>query len=216
MTVVSDALLAGPAASYRFTLNGELREVSVPGMRRLLDVLREDIGLTGTKEGCGEGECGACSVILDGMVVDSCLVPICQVDGSDVRTVEALADAETMSLGPLQAAFLEHGGAQCGICTPGMLMAAQAYLDDGGSVDEDDIRGAIAGNLCRCTGYTKIIDAIEAAVLARDAGSSDESVRDGDSGGGPSGGGPSGGGPSGGGSSGGGSPGGNAPRDAAT
>ena len=173
MTSVRVGRTAGSDAAYRFTLNGELREVSVPGMRRLLDVIREDLGLTGTKEGCGEGECGACSVILDGMVVDSCLVPICQVDGSDVRTVEALADAETAALGPLQVAFLEHGGAQCGICTPGMLMAAQVYLDDGGSDDEDDIRGAIAGNLCRCTGYTKIIDAIEAAVLARDTASSD-------------------------------------------
>ena len=101
-------------------------------MRRLLDVIREDLGLTGTKEGCGEGECGACSVILDGMVVDSCLVPVCQVDGSDVRTVEGLSDAETRGAEPAAAAFLERGGAQCGICTPGMLMAAQAYLDDGG------------------------------------------------------------------------------------
>jgi len=158
----------GASSSYRFTLNGELREVSVPGMRRLLDVIREDLGLTGTKEGCGEGECGACSVILDGMVVDSCLVPVCQVDGCEVRTVEGLSDAETAALSPLQAAFLEYGGAQCGICTPGMLMAAQVYLDDGGTADEDEIREAIAGNLCRCTGYTKIIRAIEAAAVARE------------------------------------------------
>ncbi len=166
---------AGPGTTYRFTLNGEPREVSVPGMRRLLDVVREDLGLTGTKEGCGEGECGACTVILDGLVVDSCLVPVCQVHGSDVRTVEGLSDAETAALSPLQQAFLEYGGAQCGICTPGMLMAAQAYLDDGGSADEADIREAIAGNLCRCTGYTKIIDAIEAAALRRDG--SDEVER---------------------------------------
>jgi carbon-monoxide dehydrogenase small subunit len=159
--------VAGPADGYRFTVNGEPREASVPGMRRLLDVLREDLGLTGTKEGCGEGECGACTVIVDGLVVDSCLVPVCQVDGADIRTVEGLTDAESEALNPLQQAFLERGGAQCGICTPGMLMAAQAYLDEGGSGDEDDIREAIAGNLCRCTGYTKIIEAIEAAAVAR-------------------------------------------------
>jgi aerobic-type carbon monoxide dehydrogenase small subunit (CoxS/CutS family) len=128
-------------------VNGEVHEVAVPGMRRLLDVLREDLGLTGTKEGCGEGECGACSVILDGLVVDSCLVPICQVDGSEVRTVEGLSDEEAQTLNPLQQAFLEAGGAQCGICTPGMLMAAQAYLNAGGGPDEADIRTAIAGGL---------------------------------------------------------------------
>jgi carbon-monoxide dehydrogenase small subunit len=153
---------AGP---YRFLLNGEPAEVSVPGMRRLLDVLREDLGLTGTKEGCGEGECGACSVLLDGAVVDSCLVPVCQVDGHIVRTVEGLAarvDGATQ-LSPLQVAFLEAGGAQCGICTPGMLMSAVAYLDRGGGPDEDAIREAIAGNLCRCTGYTKIVEAIALA-----------------------------------------------------
>jgi carbon-monoxide dehydrogenase small subunit len=160
----------GQDGHYRFTLNGEPREVAVPGMRRLLDVIREDLGATGTKEGCGEGECGACSVILDGAVVDSCLVPVCQVEGSDVRTVEGLSDAETEALSPLQQAFLESGGAQCGICTPGMLMAAQAYLDEGGGPDEEEIRTAIAGNLCRCTGYTKIIDAIEQAALTQRPG----------------------------------------------
>jgi len=158
----------GTGAPYRFTLNGEPREVSVPGMRRLLDVLREDLGFTGTKEGCGEGECGACTVLLDGMVVDSCLVPVCQVEGSEICTVEGLSDAETAALSPLQQAFLERGGTQCGMCTPGMLMAAQAYLDDGGGADEGAIREAIAGNLCRCTGYTKIIDAIEAAARLRE------------------------------------------------
>jgi carbon-monoxide dehydrogenase small subunit len=156
--------------AYRLLVNGAPAEVDVPGMRRLLDVLREDLGLTGTKEGCGEGECGACSVILDGQVVDACLVPICQVDGSVVRTVEGLAPrraagggAQASDLDDLQLAFLETGGAQCGICTPGMLMAARAYLDDGGGPDEAAIREAIAGNLCRCTGYTKIIDAIALA-----------------------------------------------------
>ncbi len=150
---------------YQFMVNGSPAAVDVPGMRRLLDVLREDLLLTGTKEGCGEGECGACTVLIDGDPVDSCLVPVCQVGGSDIRTVEGLAapasDAgEPVALDPLQAAFLLTGGAQCGICTPGMLMAARAYLDAGGGPDEDDIREAIAGNLCRCTGYTKIVDAI--------------------------------------------------------
>jgi carbon-monoxide dehydrogenase small subunit len=144
--------------SYRFFVNGDPVEVEVPGMRRLLDVLREDLALTGTKEGCGEGECGACSVLLDGAVVDACLVPICQVDGTSVRTVEGLGAPD--QLNDLQAAFLETGGAQCGICTPGMLMAAEAFLAAGGSSGEEAIREAIAGNLCRCTGYTKIVEAI--------------------------------------------------------
>jgi len=147
---------------YRLTVNAARVEVDVPGMRRLLDVLREDLALTGTKEGCGEGECGACTVLLDGLPVDSCLVPICQVDGAVVATVEGLAP-NARELDPLQAAFLETGGAQCGICTPGMLMAARAYLDAGGGTDEDAIRDAIAGNLCRCTGYTKIVEAIATA-----------------------------------------------------
>jgi carbon-monoxide dehydrogenase small subunit len=150
-------------SAYTFTVNGDPVEVDAPGMRRLLDVLREDLGLTGTKEGCGEGECGACTVLVDGAVVDSCLVPVCQVEGSEVRTVEGLAPAGGAALAPLQQAFLEAGGAQCGICTPGMLMAARAYLDDGGGSDEGAIREAIAGNLCRCTGYTKIIEAIAIA-----------------------------------------------------
>ncbi|MDQ6794800.1 MAG: (2Fe-2S)-binding protein [Chloroflexota bacterium] len=158
--------------NIRFLVNGAPTELDVPGMRRLLDVLREDLGLTGTKEGCGEGECGACSVILDGQVVDACLVPICQVDGSLVRTVEGLAprastggaaDGAAVQLDELQSSFLETGGAQCGICTPGMLMAARAYLDDGGGPNDDAIREAIAGNLCRCTGYTKIVEAIALA-----------------------------------------------------
>ena len=137
----------------------------MPGMRRLLDVLREDLALTGTKEGCGEGECGACTVLLDGAPVDSCLVPVCQVDGATIATVEGLAARadrarrrSTRSRRPSS----RRGGAQCGICTPGMLMAARAYLDAGGGPDEDAIRDAIAGNLCRCTGYTKIVDAIAA------------------------------------------------------
>jgi carbon-monoxide dehydrogenase small subunit len=152
-------------SAYRFTVNGAAVEVDVPGMRRLLDVLREDLALTGTKEGCGEGECGACTILLDGAPVDSCLVPVCQVDGASVATVEGLAPGPAV-LDPLQTAFLEAGGAQCGICTPGMLMAARAYLDGGGRPDHDAIREAIAGNLCRCTGYTKIVDAIAMAAGA--------------------------------------------------
>lgn len=153
--------------TYRLSVNGEPVELAVPGMRRLLDALREDLGLTGTKEGCGEGECGACSVLVDGAVVDSCLVPVCQVDGSDVRTVEGLSSGTAGALSPLQQAFLEAGGAQCGICTPGMLMAAQAYLDTGGGPHDGAIREAIAGNLCRCTGYTKIVEAIARAAAGR-------------------------------------------------
>jgi carbon-monoxide dehydrogenase small subunit len=152
--------------TYRLAVNGSPVEIEAPGMRRLLDALREDLGLTGTKEGCGEGECGACSVLVDGQVVDSCLVPLCQVEGASVQTVEGLA--EDGRLNALQAAFLETGGAQCGICTPGMLMAGEAYLATGARPDEDAIREAIAGNLCRCTGYTKIVEAI---ALAAERGS---------------------------------------------
>ena len=152
--------------SYRLTVNGDPVEIEAPGMRRLLDALREDLGLTGTKEGCGEGECGACSVLVDGQVVDSCMVPLCQVEGASVQTVEGLADDG--ALNGLQAAFLETGGAQCGICTPGMLMAGEAFLASGAQPSEESIREAIAGNLCRCTGYTKIVEAI---ALAAERGS---------------------------------------------
>ena len=151
--------------TFRLTVNGSPVEVEATGSRRLLDVLREDLGLTGTKEGCGEGECGACSVLLDGAVVDACLVPVSQADGAAVRTVEGLA--EPGHLGVLQQAFLETGGAQCGICTPGMLMAGEAFLASGAEPTEEAIREAIAGNLCRCTGYTKIIEAIALAAERR-------------------------------------------------
>jgi len=146
-----------------FEANGRAREVDVQPMKRLLDVLREDLKLTGTKEGCGEGECGACSVIIDGEVINSCLVPICQVTGASITTVEGLA--RDGRLDPLQQAFLDCGGAQCGICTPGMLIAARALLDGNSNPTRDEIKEAIAGNLCRCTGYVKIIDAIEQAAL---------------------------------------------------
>jgi carbon-monoxide dehydrogenase small subunit len=147
--------------SFRFRVHGGGVAVAGAGSRRLLDVLREDLALTGTKEGCGEGECGACSVLLDGALVDSCLVPVSQAHGASVQTVEGLTPDGT--LGVLQQAFLETGGAQCGICTPGMLVAGQAFLASGAAPTEEAIREAIAGNLCRCTGYTKIIDAIALA-----------------------------------------------------
>ncbi len=140
-------------------VNGEKRRLDVPPMKRLLDTLREDLGLTGTKEGCGEGECGACSVLLDGEVVNSCLVPSCQVDGSRITTIEGLARVDKLSR--LQRAFLEHGAAQCGICTPGMLMAAVAVPE---KPSFEQIRVGLAGNLCRCTGYVKIYEAVAHAL----------------------------------------------------
>jgi carbon-monoxide dehydrogenase small subunit len=147
--------------SFAFMVNGAPVEVEATGSRRLLDVLREDLGLTGTKEGCGEGECGACSILVDGVVVDACLVPISQAAGTVVATVEGLAVDGTLDV--LQAAFLETGGAQCGICTPGMLMAGRAFLASEVEASDEKIREAIAGNLCRCTGYTKIVEAIALA-----------------------------------------------------
>ncbi|MDQ6886843.1 MAG: (2Fe-2S)-binding protein [Gemmatimonadota bacterium] len=139
----------------RLILNGQIREIDAPPLKRLLDVLREDCALTGTKEGCGEGECGACTVLVDGAPVCSCLVPFAQVNGADVLTIEGLGGEH-----PLQRAFTEQGGAQCGICTPGMIMAALA-LEPHPPIDA--IRSALAGNLCRCTGYEAIYRAIQNA-----------------------------------------------------
>jgi aerobic-type carbon monoxide dehydrogenase small subunit (CoxS/CutS family) len=139
-----------------FKINGERRTLDVPPMKRLLDTLREELGLTGTKEGCGEGECGACTVLVDGEPVNACLVATCQVDGHKVTTIEGLADGERLHR--LQRAFLECGGAQCGICTPGMILAASVLPE---RPSRDQIATALAGNLCRCTGYVKIFDAIE-------------------------------------------------------
>ena len=147
----------------RLEVNGVARDVDVHGARRLLDVVREDLGLTGTKEGCGEGECGACTVLVDGKPVMSCLVPVCQAEGKALTTIEGLATGG--ALHPLQQAFAAHGGAQCGICTPGMILAAHAWSLDRGSAE--DVREALAGNLCRCTGYTKIFEAVEAAERAK-------------------------------------------------
>ena len=138
--------------------------VDAPPMKRLLDVLREDLHLTGTKEGCGEGECGACSVILNGEVVNSCLVPACQAQFADILTLEGLARDGRLSA--LQQAFLECGAAQCGICTPGMLITARALLDVNPHPTRAEIKESIAGNLCRCTGYVRIFDAIEQAAVS--------------------------------------------------
>ena len=147
----------------RFTLNGAEKSVDVPPMSRLLDVLREDLRLTGVKEGCGEGECGACSVLIDGELTNSCLVPVLQADRARIVTIEGLADA---NLHRLQQAFLEHGGAQCGICTPGMILAAVALLERHPSPTIDQIREGFSGNLCRCTGYMRIFEAVVQAVRA--------------------------------------------------
>jgi aerobic carbon-monoxide dehydrogenase small subunit len=145
------------------TVNGEARAVETPLMARLLDVVRGPLGLTGTKEGCGEGECGACAVQVDGTLVNSCLVPIGQCAGTSVRTVEGLAPSAD-KLSAIQEAFRLHGGAQCGICTPGMLLAAASLLERNARPSEDDVRVALAGNLCRCTGYQRIFAAVLAAV----------------------------------------------------
>jgi carbon-monoxide dehydrogenase small subunit len=139
-------------------VNGELRTIHAYPMARLLDVLREQLHLTGTKEGCGEGECGACSVIIDGRIVNSCLVPVAQVEGAKIKTIEGVADGD--QLHAVQQAFIDHGGAQCGICTPGMVMAAVDLLERNPNPTETDIRIGLAGNLCRCTGYMKIFDSV--------------------------------------------------------
>jgi carbon-monoxide dehydrogenase small subunit len=153
------------ADKLAFEVNGRACEVEAPPLARLLDVLREELGLTGTKEGCGEGECGACAVLVDDTLVCSCLVPVAQVAGCRVRTVEGLADGA--ELGAMQRAFLEHGGAQCGICTPGMMLAAEQLLARVPEPTEEDVRTALAGNLCRCTGYTRIFAAVLAAAKER-------------------------------------------------
>ena len=139
-------------------VNGEPRTLNAPAMSRLLDVLREQLHLTGTKEGCGEGECGACSVIIDGRIVNSCLVPVAQVEGASIQTIEGVASGE--QLHAVQQAFIDCGGAQCGICTPGMVMAAVDLLGRNPNPTEAEIRTGLAGNLCRCTGYMKIFESV--------------------------------------------------------
>ncbi|MEZ4446762.1 MAG: (2Fe-2S)-binding protein [Polyangiaceae bacterium] len=149
------------------TLNGKRTAVDVPPMMRLLDALRGPLGLTGTKEGCGEGECGTCAVLLDGEPVNACLVAIGQCEGREVVTVEGLGSIE--HLAPLQQAMSDHGGAQCGICTPGMLIAAEALLTRKPDPEPADVRRAIAGNLCRCTGYERIVQSVLVAARERSA-----------------------------------------------
>jgi carbon-monoxide dehydrogenase small subunit len=147
--------------AIELVVNGDRRNVHVPPMKRLLDVLREDLHLTGAKEGCGEGECGSCSVRMNGELVNSCLVPILQAQGARIQTVEGLAiDGD---LHPLQQAFLHCGGAQCGICTPGMLMAATHLLASNSHPTMAEIREGLAGNLCRCTGFKRIFDSVISA-----------------------------------------------------
>jgi aerobic carbon-monoxide dehydrogenase small subunit len=141
-------------------VNGEPRNIETYPMKRLLDVIREDLQLTGTKEGCGEGECGACSVILDGELVNSCLIPIQQTDGARVSTIEELANPE---MHPVQEAFIQCGAAQCGICTPGMILASIDLLRRHPRPTLDQIRDGLAGNLCRCTGYLRIFEAVQQA-----------------------------------------------------
>ena len=141
-----------------FSVNDESKTLKVYPMERLLDVLREHLQLTGTKEGCGEGECGACSVMIDGQIVNSCLVPVAQIEGAEIKTIEGVATGD--QLHAVQQAFIECGGAQCGICTPGMVMAAVSLLEKNPQPSEADIRHGLAGNLCRCTGYMKIFDSV--------------------------------------------------------
>ena len=143
------------------TVNGVTHEVAIEPRQSLLQVLREELHLTGTKEGCSEGECGACTVILDGRTVDSCLIFGLEAHGREVVTIEGVAQGE--QLHPLQKAFAEYGGVQCGFCTPGMILAAKALLDSNPPPTEAEIRRGISGNLCRCTGYVKIVEAINAA-----------------------------------------------------
>ncbi|HZL53879.1 MAG TPA: (2Fe-2S)-binding protein [Terracidiphilus sp.] len=152
--------------TIHFTINGKSCEVQAPPMKRLLDVLREDLHLTGTKEGCGEGECGSCSVRMNGELVNSCLVPVLQAEGADVQTVEGLAT--NGKLHPIQQAFLDCGGAQCGICTPGMLMAAAQLIERNPHPSMAEIREGLAGNLCRCTGFMRIFESVLAAATQAD------------------------------------------------
>lgn len=153
-----------PKIPVRLQVNGVEHTVEAWPMQRLLDVLREELKLTGVKEGCGEGECGACSVLVDGTLVNSCLLPVCQAEGASITTVEGLA--EEGQLHPVQQAFMDCGGTQCGFCTPGMIMAVVRLLKQNPNPSEEDIRRSIAGNLCRCTGYVRIIESVMQAAKA--------------------------------------------------
>jgi carbon-monoxide dehydrogenase small subunit len=144
-----------------FILNGTHHELYIQPWRTLLEMIREDLGLTGTKEGCGEGECGSCTVRMGDKTVNSCLVPAAEADHKEITTIEGLAQGDTLH--PIQEAFVNHSGMQCGFCTPGMIMSAKELLEDNPDPSEEEIREGIAGNFCRCTGYTKIIESISAA-----------------------------------------------------
>lgn len=148
-----------------FTVNGKEKTLDVEPTKRLLDIIRDDLDLKGTKEGCGEGECGTCSVIMNGTVVCSCLVPAVKIDGADITTIEGLGSKEKPH--PLQTAFMEEGAVQCGFCTPGMIMAAEDLLRHEPNPSRDDIHRALSGNLCRCTGYEKIFRAVEKAAYSK-------------------------------------------------
>ena len=154
--------------AIQLTINGRERTIEAPPMKRLLDVLREDLHLTGAKEGCGEGECGSCSVLMNGDLVNSCLVPILQVEGAQITTIEGLAIDK--KLHPIQQCFLEAGGAQCGICTPGMILATHHLLAKYPQPTLLQIQEGLSGNLCRCTGYIRIFNAVQQAALAGAAG----------------------------------------------
>ncbi len=146
----------------KFTVNGERVELNVPGAKRLLDVLREDLGLLSVKEGCSKGECGACSVIFNGKVVNSCMVLACQAEGSEITTLEGLSKDGKMD--PLQEAFIREGAVQCGFCTPGFIVAGRALLNHNAHPTEEEIKDGLSGNLCRCTGYQKIVTAVKTAM----------------------------------------------------
>lgn len=147
----------------RFVLNHKEVEIDVDPLKRLLDVLREDFALKGVKEGCGEGECGACAVLVNGKLMNSCLIPVAQVDGKEVLTIEGYKNTKKYKI--IEEAFLEAGAVQCGFCTPGMVMAIEALLSQNPSPEESDVREALSGNLCRCTGYNMIVDAVLLAAL---------------------------------------------------
>ena len=158
-----------PTTTIHFRVNGRGESVRAHPLARLLDVLREDLRLTGTKEGCGEGECGACAVLVDGEIANSCLIPVLQVEGAEVTTIEGLSSDGRVRL--LEDAFVECGGAQCGICTPGMIVASWSLLEQNPNPSDDEIRTGLAGNLCRCTGYMCIFRAVKTAAhsLSRSA-----------------------------------------------
>jgi len=155
------AARAAAKRSFSFNVNGKSETVCIYPMERLLDVLRNELVLTGTKEGCGEGECGACCMLIDGSLVNSCLIPVAQAENTSIVTIEGLADNSRYA--PLRDAFVAMGGAQCGICTPGMILASAHLLERKPAPSRDEIREGLSGNLCRCTGYTQIVEAVAEA-----------------------------------------------------